>query len=183
MCAFRCCESCMDGEPLRLLREFVMARILAAIGLAIFGAIPFSAVALGLGEINLQSALNQPFSAEIPVVSEASGDLKALRVEIAPIETFKQFGIDRPAFLSDFSFTIVAGDGDNDATLQISSRQQIIEPFVTLLLEVSWPQGRLLREYTVLLDPPVYATESVEAFQEEHDPQSNKSPDQEPVIV
>ena len=71
-----------------------MARILAAIGLAIFGAIPFSAVALGLGEIDLKSALNQPFSAEILVVSETPGDLGALRVDIAPIETFKQFGID-----------------------------------------------------------------------------------------
>jgi len=153
----------MDGEPLRLLREFVMARFLAAIGLAIAAAIPFSAVALGIGEIDLKSALNQPFSAEIPVVSETPGDLDALRVEIAPIETFTQFGLDRPAFLSDFSFTVAGGDGENSATVLISSQQAVVEPFVTLLLEVSWPQGRLLREYTVLLDPPVYATESVAA--------------------
>ena len=140
-----------------------MARILAAIVLAIAGAIPFSAGALGLGEIDLKSALNQPFSAEIPVVSEAPGDLKALRVEIAPAETFKQFGLDRPAFLSNFSFTVVGGESENTAAVQISSQQVVVEPFVTLLLEVSWPQGRLLREYTVLLDPPVYATESVAA--------------------
>ena len=92
MCAFRCCESWMDWEPLRPLREFFMARFLAAIGLAIAGAIPFSAGALGLGEIDLQSALNQPFSAEIPIVSETPGDLNALRIEIAATETFEQFG-------------------------------------------------------------------------------------------
>jgi pilus assembly protein FimV len=153
----------MDWEPLRPLREFFMARFLAAIGLAIAGAIPFSAGALGLGEIDLQSALNQPFSAEIPVVSETPGDLNALRIDIAPTETFKQFGLDRPAFLSDFSITVVGGESENAAIVQISSQQAIVEPFVTLLIEVSWPQGRLLREYTVLLDPPVYATESVEA--------------------
>jgi len=138
-----------------------MARILAAIGLAIAGAIPLSAGALGLGEIDLKSALNQSFSAEIPVVSEAPGDVEALRVVIAPVETFRQFGLDRPAFLSDFKFSIVARD--TGAVVQISSTRPVVEPFVTLLLEISWPQGRLLREYTVLLDPPVFMTESVEA--------------------
>jgi len=138
-----------------------MARILAAIGLAIAGAMPLSAGALGLGEIDLKSALNQSFSAEIPVLSEASGDIEALRVVIAPVETFKQFGLDRPAFLADFKFSIIASD--TGAVVQITSTRPVVEPFVTLLLEISWPQGRLLREYTVLLDPPVFMTESVEA--------------------
>ena len=137
-----------------------MARILAAIVLAIAGAIPLSAGALSLGEIDLKSALNQPFAAEIPVTSAASGDLEALRVEIASIETFQQFGIDHAAFLSDFDFEVV--ERGSGAVVQITSRRPVVEPFVTLLLEVSWAQGRLLREYTVLLDPPVFAAESVE---------------------
>ncbi len=138
-----------------------MARILAAIVLAIAGSIPLSAGALGLGEIDLKSALNQPFRAEIPVASEAPGDIEGLRVVVASVETFQQFGLDRAAFLSDFSFTVVSRD--SGPVVEVTTRQFIVEPFVTLLLEVSWPQGRLLREYTVLLDPPVFATESVEA--------------------
>jgi len=137
-----------------------MARILAAIVLAIAGTIPLSAGALSLGEIDLKSVLNQPFAAEIPIASEAPGDLAALLVEIAPVETFRQFGIDRPAFLSDFDFSVV--DQGSGSVLLITSRRPVVEPFVTLLLEVSWAQGRLLREYTVLLDPPVFATEAVE---------------------
>ncbi len=138
-----------------------MARILAAIFLAIAAAMPLSAGALGLGEIDLKSALNQPFRAAIPVSSEAPGELEALRVEIAPAETFRQFGLDRAAFLADFTFEII-GTGNGAAVVQIASQAAVVEPFVTLLLEVSWAQGRLLREYTVLLDPPVFADTPVE---------------------
>ncbi len=139
-----------------------MARIKAAIVVAIAGLMlmPMSAGALGLGEIDLKSALNQPFRAEILVASEAPGDLDGLRVEIASAETFEQFGLDRAAFLNDFQFN-VAGQA-NGAVVQITSTQPVVEPFVTLLLKVSWPQGRLLREYTVLLDPPVFATQPVQ---------------------
>ncbi|MDP7418927.1 MAG: FimV/HubP family polar landmark protein [Gammaproteobacteria bacterium] len=138
-----------------------MARILAAIVLAIAGSISLSVGALGLGEIDLKSDLNQPFSAEISVVSEVSGELEALNVAIASVETFEQFGLERAAFLADFDFTVI-NNGDA-GVVQITSRRPVVEPFVTLLLNVSWPQGRLLREYTVLLDPPIFATESVEA--------------------
>ena len=138
-----------------------MARILAAIVLAIAGSISLSAGALGLGEIDLKSALNQPFNAEISVVSEAPDELEALNVVIASVETFEQFGLDRAAFLTDFEFSVVNSGGAG--MVQITSRRPIVEPFVTLLLKVSWPQGRLLREYTVLLDPPVFATESVKS--------------------
>lgn len=63
--------------------------------------------------------------------------------------------------MSGFKFEVRGAGGD--AAVRITSAQPVVEPFVTLLLEVSWPQGRLLREYTVLLDPPVFATESVAA--------------------
>ena len=139
-----------------------MARILAAIIFTIAGLISFSAGALGLGEIDLKSALNQPFSAEIPIASEAPGDIEGLHVEIASVETFQQFGLDRAAFLADFQFSIITGESDTaGSAVQITSQKPVVEPFVTLLLEVSWAQGRLLREYTVLLDPPVFAAESV----------------------
>ncbi len=145
-----------------------MARILAAMVSvrfwvtfwAVAGLMPLSAGALGLGEIDLKSALNQPFSAEIPVASNAPGEADDLLVEVASRETFQQFGLDRATFLSDFRFTVV--NRESGAVVEITSPQPIVEPFVTLLLEISWAQGRLLREYTVLLDPPVFATESVQ---------------------
>src|SRR5512145_1889681 len=116
---------------------------------------PGALYALGLGEIRLNSALNQPFDAEIELVSATQEDLGALRASLASGDTFTRYGLDRPAYLSDFSFRVTqAADGRD--VLRVTSPRPVTEPFVTLLVEANWPRGRLLREYTVLLDPPVY---------------------------
>jgi pilus assembly protein FimV len=119
-----------------------------------FLAAPLGAWALGLGEIELKSALNQPLNAEIELVSATSEELESLRVELAPRDTFERYGIDRPAFLSDLLFNITR-DASGGAIVRVASVQSITEPFVTILVEANWARGRLLREYTVLLDPPV----------------------------
>jgi pilus assembly protein FimV len=119
-------------------------------------AAPSALYALGLGEIRLNSALNQPFDAEIELVSATQEDLSALSASLATGDAFQRYGLDRPAFLSEFTFR-VARSGGRDV-LRITSPRPVTEPFVTLLVEASWPRGRLLREYTVLLDPPVYAS-------------------------
>jgi pilus assembly protein FimV len=124
-------------------------------------AAPSALYALGLGEIRLNSALNQPFDAEIELVSATSEDLSALTAVLAPSDTFQRYGLDKPAFLSDFTFR-VARSGGRDV-LRITSPRPVTEPFVTLLVEASWPRGRLLREYTVLLDPPTMAPATVVA--------------------
>jgi len=143
-----------------------MARYLATlVSLVLAVVVPFSALALGLGEIDLRSGLNQRFDAEIPVTSESAIDLTDLSVELASMDTFNQFGLDRPAFLTGFQFVLVTR-GDNTA-IQVTSAKPVVEPFVTLLLEISWPQGRLLREYTVLLDPPAFAAAEVETAVQE----------------
>jgi len=72
---------------------------------------PSALYALGLGEIRLNSALNQPFDAEIELVSAAQEDLAALRASLAPSDTFTRYGLDRPAYLSDFTFRVVRSDG------------------------------------------------------------------------
>src|SRR5262245_20373267 len=113
-------------------------------------AAPAGASALGLGQIELQSALNQPCRAEINL-SATADEMQGLRVTLASPETFENYGLDRPGFLSNFEFRVVAVNGRN--VIQVSSRESIAEPFVTLLLEATWPRGRTLREYTVLLDP------------------------------
>ena len=116
---------------------------------------PTALYALGLGEIRLNSALNQPFDAEIELVSAAQEDLAALRASLASSDTFLRYGLDRPAYLSDFTFRVVRSEGRD--VLKVTSPRPVTEPFVTLLVEANWPRGRLLREYTVLLDPPVFA--------------------------
>jgi pilus assembly protein FimV len=114
-----------------------------------------TASALGLGEISLRSALNQPFVAEIPVTSDSAEDLGQLSVQLAPAATFERYGLDRPRFLDDLKFQVQRDGGRT--IIRLTSTQPISEPFVSVLLDVTWPQGRLLREYTVLLDPPTFA--------------------------
>ena len=132
-----------------------MPRVRRAAVLLLAGLLPLNAGALGLGEITLRSALNQPFVAEIPVTLDSSDNLTELSVQLASGATFERFGLDQPRFLEDLRFN-VQQDGSR-AVVRVTSTQPVSEPFISLLLDVSWPQGRLLREYTVLLDPPAFA--------------------------
>ncbi len=128
-----------------------------ALSLAV-GALAWSqqTFALGLGEIRLSSALNEPLSAEIELLSVTQEELRSLTVGLAPTATFDRYGLDRPAFLSQISFEVESRNGTG--VVIVTSPGPITEPFVTLLVEAVWPSGRLLREYTVLLDPPIFAT-------------------------
>src|SRR5579862_9150496 len=114
-----------------------------------------SSFALGLGEIHLKSALNEPMNAEIDLIAASPEELSALRAALAPREAFSRYGIDRPPFLSTLSFKVAMSKDGRDV-LSVRSTDAIPEPFVTFLVEVNWARGRLMREYTVLLDPPVY---------------------------
>jgi len=116
---------------------------------------PSLASALGLGEIHLNSALNEPLRAQIDLVAAAPEELSALRASLASRDAFTRYGIDRPAFVSTFAFK-VAKSADGRDVLNLTSTDAISEPFVTFLVEVNWARGRLMREYTVLLDPPTY---------------------------
>ena len=114
-----------------------------------------AAFGLGLGDIRLLSSLNAPLDAEIELVGATPEELAQLKPQIASRETFVRYGLDYPQFLA--SVTVQpqkSSDGRN--VIKLRSREAITEPFVTLLLEVSWARGKLVREYTVLLDPPVY---------------------------
>lgn len=122
------------------------------LALALF---PGSAFALGLGEVRHVSALNQPLSAEIPIFSAAPDELASLRASIASREEFARLGLDRPGFASTLSVKVGKG-ANGEPVLWLRSSEGISEPFVTLVVDVGWNRGRLLREYTLLLDPPVY---------------------------
>ena len=128
-------------------------RLRARWGIAPLLAAPAGAWALGLGQLELQSALNQPLRAEIQL-SATTDELQGLKVGLANADMFAQRGIDRPAFLNSLEFRVVTGR-DGRSVIQVTSRESIPEPFLTLLIEATWPRGRNVREYTVLLDPPV----------------------------
>lgn len=126
-----------------------------ALSLAIFiaGAYPAASSALGLGDIESSSHLNQPLRAKIDLLSAAPADASQIQVRLAPPDVFNRVGVARPAFLSSLHFTPSVQGGK--PVILVTSDGPIQEPFVNFLLEVSWPQGQLLKEYTVMLDPPV----------------------------
>lgn len=133
-------------------------RKLALIATFSLACIVDTAWALGLGDIELYSALNQPLRAEIPLFALKPGESDLVKVELAPNSAFERAGIVQADVLSDLHFRVVPGASSEQAVLQVSSTQSIREPFLSMLLEVSWPDGRLVREYTLLLDPPVIAS-------------------------
>jgi len=113
--------------------------------------------ALGLGEIRLSSALNEPLQAEIVLLAATPEELDNLTIAMASAETFERYDLDRPLFLSRMQFNIVRSGTADGNMIRVTSVEPVTEPFVTFLVEASWSRGRLLREYTVLLDPPTFA--------------------------
>ena len=118
--------------------------------------LPVLAQALGLGTLTTNSSLNEPFDAKIQLLNTNLEELETLTVSLAGVEQFKSAGIERPFLLSSLEFVVVE-DGSGHY-LHITSEESIKEPFLNFLLEVNWAKGRLIREYTALLDPPVFDT-------------------------
>ncbi len=115
---------------------------------------PIGAYALGLGEIATRSALNESFNAQIQLLDVESGELDDVRVQLASPTDFAKAGLDRPYLLSKLIFKPVEAD-NGDFNILVTTDDPVREPFMNFLVEVNWPKGRLLREFTVLLDPPV----------------------------
>src|SRR5580658_11252860 len=123
--------------------------------LALLLSLPSAAFALGLGDIRLLSPLNAPLDAEIDLVDAAPDELATLQAQIAPRDTFAQNGLEYPAYISGIQVRTVR-QADGRQIIKLKSVDPISEPFVTLLRKVKWSHGDLVREYTMLLDPPVY---------------------------
>ncbi len=118
--------------------------------------------ALGLGNVVVDSKLNQTLNARIQLLKVPEKDVDNIQVVLASAEAFRRAGLDRPYVLSTLKFTLDVRRGSPSAQINIHSQQPIKEPFLNFLIEVNWPNGRLLREYTILLDPPTYKVESTE---------------------
>ncbi|VAW92352.1 hypothetical protein MNBD_GAMMA21-1248 [hydrothermal vent metagenome] len=117
-----------------------------------FFSLPITVNALGFGNINMKSALNEPLVAEIELLSATPDDIKILEVKLASNEAFMRAGVDRSVLLSRIKFNVVKRSGKYYINLR--TQESVREPFLNFLLEMNWKSGRMLREYTVLLDPP-----------------------------
>ncbi|MBE9568666.1 MAG: hypothetical protein IMF14_08215, partial [Proteobacteria bacterium] len=113
---------------------------------------------LGLGEIEVNSALNQKLNADIELLSATPEDSETLIVKLASRKEFSRAGLDRPYLLNDLRFKSTIIDGTPH--INVSSGSPIREPFLNFLVEIDWPNGHMIREYTVLLDPPVFMTQA-----------------------
>lgn len=114
--------------------------------------------AVGFGGINVTSSLGQPLVAEIELVAVEKADKASLTAHLASPDAFKGAGIDYPYALPKLKFSVETR-ANGDAYIKATSTQAVNEPFVSLLIELSWSSGRLLREYTFLLDPPGFVAE------------------------
>lgn len=127
-----------------------------ALSLAVAGVLGMpNAHALGLGEINIKSALNEPLNAEIRLMQ--LNDLSPLQIQpkMANADDFSLAGLNRSGIINNIRFQVYASP-DGTGVIRLTSNDPVREPFLNFLLEVNWPSGRLVREYTVLLDPPAF---------------------------
>lgn len=114
------------------------------------------ASALGLGEISIHSTLNQPLDAEVELLQVRSLTEQDLVVGLAPHDAFERAGVDKTHFILDLKFDIDF-DHPQGARVKITSTKPVREPFLNFIIQAQWPSGRLLREYTVLVDLPVFS--------------------------
>ncbi|MGD8933496.1 MAG: hypothetical protein PVF35_01850, partial [Gammaproteobacteria bacterium] len=141
-----------------------MRKIIFALAFGVL-LLPDSGFTLGLGEIEVSTALNQELNAEIQLLSAAPEDVETLIVKLASREEFIRAGIDRPYMLNSLKFSAeMRGDAP---VIKVTSDKPIREPFLNFLVEVDWPKGHMMREYTILLDPPVFMGQQQAPVQQE----------------
>ncbi len=114
---------------------------------------PTDVHALALGRVVVQSALGEPLRAEIDVPDINSEEASSLRVGLASPETFRAAGVDYGATLASLQVSLQRR-ADGRAYLRLTSSRPVTEPFVDLILEANWSSGRVVRDYTLLFDPP-----------------------------
>src|ERR1700733_4184142 len=114
--------------------------------------LPGAAHALGLGEIHVNSALNEPLAADIEILGATAEELSSLTASVANRDTFLRFRAERPAFLASATFK-VSHDVKGKPVLLIRSTDSFTEPVVNLLVDLRWHNGEVIRQYSLLLDP------------------------------
>ena len=116
---------------------------------------PWLAEAAGLGKLTVLSGLGQPLRAEMEL-GASTEELAGMTARLAPQDAFRQAGIDYASALLDLRFAVETRPSGK-SVVKVTSGRPINEPFLDFLVELNWPTGRLVREYTFLLDPPEIA--------------------------
>lgn len=111
--------------------------------------------ALGLGDITLESFLNEPLKAQVDLLNTDGLHSDEIRIRLATADDFDRLGVDRAYFLTGIKFDVTI-DPNGRGTITVTSEGPVLEPYLDFIIEARWPSGRLLREYTVLIDPPVF---------------------------
>ena len=142
-----------------------MRRVTSVLALLLL-VLPLRADALGLGDIKLLSALNEPLDARISLRAVKEGDIDDITVRIASKDHFQNAGIVRALVLTSLQFSSTESAIPGTGEIRITTREPVTEPFLNFLLDVDWRQGRVIREYTVLLDPPIYGAAISTAVEE-----------------
>ena len=135
---------------LRMFKKSLLSFVLLALATQAYG--------LGLGNLNVNSYLEQPLDISLPLVVTKNDDLNTLVASPASQAEFDNAGILRQSFVDDLVFQVIR-KGVNPY-IKITSKKPIKDPFIHLLIRFKWNSGELLREYTALIDPPIYASES-----------------------
>ena len=129
----------------RTLRVAIVSALLLAAG---------NAWALGLGQIEVKSRRNQPLLAEIPIISTTPGELEALQARLASPETFRRVGLAAPSgAAANLQFSL-GSDARGRPIIRVTTAAPVDQPVLNFLIEVDWGQGRLVREYSALVDAP-----------------------------
>jgi len=129
--------------------------IAAAVSLSLTG-LPGNTLALGLGEIEMYSVMNQTLDAEIAILSATDAELNNLQVRLASADAFARAGLQELPVLSSVQFDVDRRP-DGQPVVKVTSNSPVIEPFLNFLIEIDAPGSvRLVKEYTVLLDPPSF---------------------------
>jgi pilus assembly protein FimV len=114
-------------------------------------------MALGLGQLQVKSGLNQPLVAEIPIFAAMPGEVDSLNVRLAAPEAFERVGLPRPSYLTaNLSFS-VGKNARGQSVVLVTSTGKFVEPFLSFLIEADWGRGSVTKEYTALIDPPYIA--------------------------
>lgn len=133
-----------------------LKRITVALCMAL---VPISVFAAGLGKLNVMSGIGEPLKADIELLSVTPEELNSITAVIASEEAYTIQGIEKPASHNTIKVDVTK-NAAGTPILKLQSAQPISEPFLDMLIQVDWSSGRLLREYTVLLDPPGYTGEA-----------------------
>jgi pilus assembly protein FimV len=126
---------------------------LAAASAALFGLLSSNAMALSLGRVVVQSALGEPLRAEIEILDINAEESSSLKAAVASPDAFRAAGLDYNPAMSNVKLSLERR-ANGQAYLRLSSDRAINDPFVDMILEASWASGRIVRDYTMLFDPP-----------------------------